>query len=250
VLVGAEFDVQIPDPREPGRNLVSPDGRAVHYRDRVDLLAIDGADAYWMVEHRVVTSAFPAPGVLRLAERCLSWCWAWELFYPGMRIEGTVFNELCEDGARSSTGPVTPRRRGSVSQNRGTYLRRWARAEPAEHPENDLEPVVVQDGAFRRVVVPRARAELAGFGERIAGQVRAMVARDPPRDPVPTARRCAACEFRAPCLSMNLGEDPAALLAAGYVQRNREPLPGQLGGGTWSTGRGAAPPPREFGGPP
>jgi hypothetical protein len=184
--------------------------------------------------------------VLRLTERCLSWCWAWELFYPGMRLEGTVFNELRDDGSTSGGGPVEARRRGSVAQNRGTYLRPWARpAGPV--PEGDLDPVVVEDGAFRRVVVPRGRAELAGFGERLAGQVRAMVAPHPSREPVPSVSRCAACEFRPPCLAMNLGQDPGPSLAAGYVQRRLDPEPGRLGGGTWSVGRGAAPPGRSGG---
>jgi len=47
---------------------------------------------------------------------------------------------------------------------------------------------------------------------------------------------------------MNAGADPARLLAAGYRPRSHDPVPGQLGGGTWSTGRGAAPP--TFGRPP
>jgi hypothetical protein len=199
-----------------------------------------------MVEHRVSADPFPETDVLRLTERCLSWAYAWELFYPGMRIEGTVYNELRDDGSVSPSGPVEPRRRGSVSQNRGTYLRPWA--QPTERPgDGDLAPVVVQNDVFRRVVVPRGGFELAGFGERLAAQVRSMVAVDPETDPRPAVHRCAGCEFRPPCLSMSLGDDPSGLLAAGYVQRSHEPTPGQLGGGTWSTGRGAAPP--DFSGP-
>lgn len=248
VLVGGEFDVQVPDPGRPGRNLVTPAGQPVHYRDRIDLLVIDGADGYWMVEHRLVRGSFTAPDVLRLTERCLSWCWAWELFYPGMRIEGTVFNELRDDVPVPAEGPATPTRRGSIPQSRGTYLRPWAQPDPPLDDPGELDPVVTGDGAFRRVVVPRARAELAAFGERLAVQLDAMTAPDVDRHPAPADRRCAACGFRAPCLTMNLGEDPAALLAAGYVARTHEPTPGRLGGGTWSIGRGAAPP--EFGGPP
>ncbi len=245
VMVNTEFDVQIPDPRRPGQDLATPDGRGVHYRDQVDLLVVDAAEQYWMVEHRVGPGPFLDPDLLRLSERCLSWCWAWELFYPGMRIEGTVFNELRDDLEVPATGPATPTRRGSVAQNRGTYLRPWAQSH-LDDPTQDREPIVTTDGMFRRVVVSRARAELAGFGERMAAQVVTMVSEDVDCHPTPTTGRCAACDFRGPCLTMNLGEDPAALLAAGYTERDHEPVPGQLGGGTWSVGRGAAPP--DFGG--
>jgi hypothetical protein len=159
-----------------------------------------------------------------------------------MRIEGTLFNELRDDGSATADGPVEPRRRGSVTQNRGTYLRPWAPPTERERDEGYGQPVVVENGTFRRVVVPRRRAELASFGERVAAQLRSMTGSDVHCHPTPSARRCVACSFRAPCLTMNLGDDPAGLLAAGYVQRSHDPEPGQLGGGTWSVGRGAAPP--------
>lgn len=242
VLVGAEFDIQVPDPAEPGRGVVAPGGRAVHYRDRIDLLVIDGADGYWMVEHRVRPGPFPEPDVLRLSERCLSWVFAWELFHPGMRIEGTVYNELRDDGAAAPREPVEPRRRGGVAQNRGRAAGATDPTAPAERSgPSGSEPLVVRNDVFRRVVVPRTRTELRRFGERLAAQVRGMVAPEAAVDPRPAASRCARCEFRPPCTSMNLGEDPAGLLAAGYVQRNHDPVPGRLGGGTWG-GRGAVPP--------
>jgi hypothetical protein len=235
VLVGGEFDIQVPDPAEPGRGMVAPGGRAVHYRDRIDLLVLDAADGFWMVEHRVRPGPFPEPDVLRLSERCLSWVFAWELFHPGMRIEGTVYNELRDDGSAAPRAPVRPRRRGGVAQNRG-----GSAAGPLDPGES--EPMVVRNEVFRRVVVPRSRVELRRFGERLAAQVREMAAPEVTVDPRPAVSRCARCEFRPPCTSMNLGEDPAGLLAAGYVQRGHDPTPGRLGGGTWSTGRGARPP--------
>lgn len=105
-----------------------------------------------------------------------------------------------------------------------------------------------QTEAFRRGRLPRSRAKLRGFGERLAVQVREMVDPGLVCYPTPASRRCARCAFRAPCLAMNAGADPARLLAAGYRPRSHDPVPGQLGGGTWSTGRGAAPP--TFGRPP
>jgi hypothetical protein len=63
-------------------------------------------------------------------------------------------------------------------------------------------------------------------------------------DPTPDWVHCRECAFRAPCLTMNRGEDAEPLLAARYRARPEEVLvEGRLGGRTWSTGRGARPNP-------
>ena len=271
VTVTTELDVRVPDPAEPDRDIAAPGLRGVHYRDRPHLVAIDAANRYWLVEHRFVRGPWRSVELLRLEERCLSWCWAFEQAYPGVRVEGTVFNELRTDAEPPVVAPAQPARRGGLPQSGHGYVRPWSAGpesgEPASLAEPGApgaargsagpggpegprgpEPEVVEGALFRRVRLPRARAELASFGARLAAQVTALVSPEVVCYPTPAPGRCARCAFRAPCLAMNAGADTAALLAADYRPRNHDPVPGQLGGGTWSTGRGAAPP--TFGRPP
>ncbi len=51
-----ETDVEalVPDIRERDRGLLAADGRKVLYTERVAMVAADGADEYWVVEHCVV----------------------------------------------------------------------------------------------------------------------------------------------------------------------------------------------------
>lgn len=58
VLVEPEYDVLVPDPAEPSSGLVTAAGAAVRYRGRIDLLAVDQYDAYWIVRHRLVTGGW------------------------------------------------------------------------------------------------------------------------------------------------------------------------------------------------
>jgi hypothetical protein len=61
--------------------------------------------------------------------------------------------------------------------------------------------------------------------------------------PSPSNEACPACRFRAPCEAFYAGDDGEAILAEHYRPRpETAPVPGRLGGVTWSAGRGAAPP--------
>lgn len=243
VQVVAEFDVGVPDPRHPGRELVTSGGRAVRFRDRVDLMVIDDVHAYWLLEHRLVRGPWSDPDVLRRDDRCLSWCWAWEQAYPGIRIEGTIYNELRVGSPEAEQPPPGPR--GTVPQTQGTYLRPWSPAqEPVPSPDYDLR---VRPGAdFRRVQVPRSRAEVAAFGDRLADQLLDMVDPGLRVYPNPFPPHCGRCAFRPPCQAVDAGGDVESLLAASYRERDHEPKPGTLGSTTWSLGRGAAPPPERL----
>jgi hypothetical protein len=245
--VRADIDVRIPDPDQPGRDLVSPDGRPVHYRDNADLLAIDAEHRYWLVEHRVSADPWPNIDVLTLSDRCLAWCWAWEADRPGMHIEGTIYNEVRLGMASPSGGaPAGPRglpeRRGTVGQTDEAYERPWSNPARQERPEPVYETLVEQGSSFRRVQVPRRRAEMTAFGLRLAHQAQEMIADHTVPYPSPTPEHCAPCVFRAPCMAKDSGGDVPALLAAGYNQ-SLDCVPiGKIGATSWSVGRGAAPP--------
>lgn len=234
IQVLAELDVQIPDPRAPDREL-AVGSRAVRYRDRADVLAMDAENGYWMLEHRFVDGAWPDLDALIRDDRAMSWCWAWEHDNPGLHVQGTIYNELHRGGSAIVAPPPGPR--STVAQNRtdGTWL-------PVA-PEYDLQ-VRFGEG-FRRVQVPRRAAEIAAGGERLAEQIAEMIDERTRIYPNPATARCEPCAFRSPCMTLDAsdsGDEAEELLARSYRPRDHETRGGTLGGRTWSLGRGAAPP--------
>ncbi|MGB6514729.1 MAG: hypothetical protein WBF57_17470, partial [Mycobacterium sp.] len=97
--VRIDHDVQalVPDPRDPERGLTTPDGSAVIYTCRIDLLAIDAADEYWVVRHQIVDDWQESDALIR-DEPVVAACWAWEQEYLGMEISGTIHNEVRVNG--------------------------------------------------------------------------------------------------------------------------------------------------------
>jgi hypothetical protein len=251
VLVEADFDVDLADPDRPGSGLFTPSGEHVRYRGRVDLLSVDEHDAYWIVRHRVVREWTPLDELVR-DEEGVAACWAWEQFYLGMEIAGTMHNEmrlpLRSDGEpdRAAAGPE----RGGVAQHEGSgggrsvpqHRRLYAMASEPTEPER-----VVHDTGplFRRTWIRRTRAEVLAAGRQLATEARAMFATDIEVYPSPSRAACRRCPFSAPCVALYEGRaaEAEAILASSYRSRpDEEPVEGRLGGVTWSTGRGAAPP--------
>jgi hypothetical protein len=262
IQVEHPFEVNLPDPAGDDRELVLADGRPVRYQGRVDLLAGDEHDRYWVVAHRVVDRFGPADDLL-LDEELVAACWALEQVYPGMRIAGTVHNEMLLPATppaertawsrlrrrlvhsdrqvrRSGHQRGLPQHEASGGGRSLPYARRGAaRARPAGPAAVD----VVGDGEFRRTRVPRDRAELAAMGARLAAEALEMVDPDLRLYPSPSPEHCGSCQFVAPCLAVERGGDVRAVLEAGYRDRGPERVePGRLGAATWGMGRGAAPP--------
>jgi hypothetical protein len=104
--------------------------------------------------------------------------------------------------------------------------------------------VRVSPPEFRRERIAYTDAEKSGAARRLAIRAAQMIAAPPlGLDPTPQWEHCARCEFRAPCVALNRGEDATALLAERYRPRPPDELePGRLGGQSWGMGRGAAPP--------
>lgn len=96
--------------------------------------------------------------------------------------------------------------------------------------------------AFRRTVLPRNRAVMTSFGDRLSVLAKQMVAPDVDVHDQPTPEHCAPCAFRSPCLAINEGDDPGAILASSYRPRPEDDwVEGRLGAASWSMSRGAAP---------
>jgi hypothetical protein len=268
IQVECRFEVNLPAPAGGGWELVLPDGRPIRYRGRVDLLAGDERDRYWVVAHRLV-DRFGTAEELLLDEELVAACWAVERFYPGMRIAGTIHNEMLLDPSLPADRPAPPTpwsrlRRRPVHSDR--QIRRSGRRHQRGIPQHEAsgggrslpyarrgrrrggppDPAAVAsegDGGFRRTRIPRGRAELEAAGARLAAEALDMV--DPALRlyPNPAPEHCGSCQFVEPCLATERGGDVRAVLAAGYRDRGPERVePGRLGAATWGTGRGAAPP--------
>ncbi len=263
VLTEPEYEVTVLDPARQTAGLVTASGEAVRYRGRIDLMAVDGQDAYWIVRHRLVDGAWPPTEELAADEEAVTACWAWEQFYIGMAITGTIWNELrwpsWSAGEPESfwprrarwRRPLLRRRAGvqpavrqhepsgggrSIPQHRRMYAqaRQARRAAPVEQQVS---------GGFRRTWLRHSPAEVAGAGHRLGTDVAEMIRDDLAVDPSPSDRHCPACPFLGPCQAQFAGQDPEAILSSRYRQRPPDSLQeGRLGGGAWSTGRGAAPP--------
>jgi hypothetical protein len=234
IRIDTDFEVNIPDPATPGAHLLTPDGEEIRYSDRVDLLAIDSDDAYWVVQHRLVTDGWADHDALQLDERTITWCWAWPLFYLGMQITGTVYNEIRADPGQP--GPVAPQQAGHQQvHHRRMYARSGTVTGERLHAEGT--------DAFHRTHIRRGEAELAAAGACLATEISTATSTDLKIYPSPEPGVCARCSYRSPCLVLNQGDDATAELSRSYRHRSPEPVQeGRLGGVTWSMNRGAAPP--------
>jgi hypothetical protein len=232
--VNTDFEVDIPDPGMPGANLILPAGDEIRYYDRVDLLAIDSDDAYWVIQHRLVTDSWANHDDLQLDERTIAWSWAWPQFYLGMGITGTVYNEVRADAGELGVQAQAPAGHQEV-RHRRMYARSGTVSGERLHAQGT--------DAFRRTQIRRGEAELAAAGADLAAEVTTAARADLEIYPSPAPGVCAGCSYRSPCVMLNQGDDATAELSKSYRVRPPEPVQeGRLGGVTWSMNRGAAPP--------
>jgi hypothetical protein len=256
VLVEVDFSADLPDPAGVDSALPMARGQHIRYQGRLDLLGLDEHDAYWVTRHRVVREWTPLDALVR-DEETVAACWAWEQYYIGMEITGTIYNEmrlptgaqLVADADRPPAGEAR-RERGGVPQHEGSgggrsipqHRRLYARStEPVDSSR------VVQDTAplFRRTWIRRSRDEIVQAGGQLAAEAREMFNREVFVYPSPSESACRRCSFAAPCMALyeGRGAEAETILDSSYRSRPlEEVVEGRLGGVTWSTGRGAAPP--------
>ncbi|MGO8862812.1 MAG: hypothetical protein ACLQRH_18910 [Acidimicrobiales bacterium] len=256
VLVEVDFSADLPDPAGADSVLRTARGQHVRYQGRLDLLGVDEHDAYWITRHRVVREWTPLDALAR-DEEAVAACWAWEQYYIGMEVTGTIHDEmrlptgalLVGDADRPPVGEA-PRERGgvpqheasgggrSIPQHRRLYARSTEPADPAR---------VVHDTAalFRRTWIRRSRSEIIRAGRQLAAEAREIFSPEVVVYPSPSVSACRRCPFAAPCMALyeGRGAEADAILDSSYRSRPRvQSEEGRLGGATWSTGRGAAPP--------
>src|SRR3982074_1515970 len=167
VRVNTDFDANVPHPTAMGIDLVAPGGGPIHYQGRVDALVVDAYDAYWIMDHRVVVDGeWENLNQLLLDEQSIAACWAWEIFYYGMKIAGTIHNELRLDAPATpdeapGMAPTAPPLRPEPGADVPAYDVRGRGGldmDAVRIPEERVQ--VSGNEAFRRTRIPRTRAEL------------------------------------------------------------------------------------------
>ncbi len=249
IRVASDFEVNIPDPGRPGQDLGAPGTMPllpIRYRGRCDVLALDGYDAYWIIDHRIAGETWADLDQLLLDEEGVAACWALQHFDPGMKIAGVIYNEL------RKAVPTEPRAAAIPSCSVLTkpdvvqkLLPRLPSRGLYKQAVRDPEHRVEQQGNvfFRRTAIARSQTELENAGRQIA--LEALEIADPDRPPYanPVWETCSACTYRPPCMAMNEGADAGAILESSYRKRTDDEFePGRLGGSTWSVDRGSVPP--------
>jgi hypothetical protein len=244
VKIGHDVGGLVPDPRDPERGLTTPDGAAVTYTCRIDLLAVDAADEYWVVRHLILDDWQELDALIG-DEAAVAACWAWEQEYLGMEISGTIHNQVRITGPLDrpvADGTARIRVHQSEASGGGRAIpqhrrlsARTSRSDESGHIEQSTA------GFVRRTRIRRSRAEIGAVGAQIGAEAVEMCG-EPAIYPT-FAAHCLACEFLAPCRAIVEGTDPEPLLAAKFRPRpaddQRKP---RLGQATWGFGRGAAPP--------
>ncbi len=244
VKIQHDVTALVRDPLDPEVGLLTPDGSGVVYACRVDLLAVDATDEYWVVRHQIVDDWRTAEELV-FDEEATAACWAWEQDYIGMEIAGTIHNEIRIDGPLdlpadqpATARPVAQHEPSGGGRSIPQHVRLAARdTRPADGGRTEQRTA----GILRRTRIRRSRDEIAAVGSLMAAEALEMTGA-PATYPSP-GPHCLACEFMAPCLTMFEGADPEPLLEVHFHRRSddAEQTP-RLGQATWGFGRGAAPP--------
>jgi hypothetical protein len=247
VLVETDFEVDALDPRKPETALLTGDGEIIRYAGRVDMLAVDEHDAYWIVRHRVVDADWPPTEQLVADEEGVAACWAWEQFYLGMTIAGTIYNELRSHLKRPGRRWFRPKPRAvrqhepsgggrSIPQHRRMYAQ-------AREPRRLKAIEQVTKHNVRRTWLRRDPAAVQEAGRRLAADLAEMTRAGLDVYPEPSDDNCPPCPYLTPCQVLRQGGDAEPMIASRYRRRPPEqPEEGRLGGRAWGMGRGAAPP--------
>lgn len=206
--VRSQFDISLPDPADADRGLITPDGRPLQYRVRIDLAVIDDHELYWLVEHRIVAgSQWPELDELRLDEQALTRSWAWQLSFLA-KLEGTIYNEL---------------RMATPSEDKPKVKLRAIPGAGGIITQRSTE-------TFRRTHIPRTELEIDRRGAAVALEMQDMTDLSVRIYPNASWENCSGCAYRPPCLAMSQGTEESPILDTAYRKRVGEDFePGKLG---------------------
>jgi len=253
-----EYWAPIPDPANPGSDLVNSAGREIRYLGRVDQLVSDLNDEYWIADHRIVGNEWEDDDQLLLDLEGMAALWATEQTYPQLRIAGIVYNELRMDAEPGSLlGLNFEEADGFDARAAGRTMRRPRHVhtrrsplspEPPDPLEAILSPQLSAEGQavdyidsretgewFRRTYVRRGRTSVRNIGLLVAAEAMLVATPELPVYPTPSEENCGTCIFQAPCLAMTAGADPGPILEESFRLRTEEE--GEEERLRWSVGR-------------
>ena len=193
------------------------------YRGKLDVLAVDKDDWYWIIDHKTAARLEEQGPFLELDEQCGSYAWAVQK-QLGIRVAGVIYNELYKGH------PLPPnlnknQREGrwySVNRQQDTSyemaLHTLTEANEPLHLYEDYLTFLRNDGKqyVRRTITQRSQEELENLGMQIAGEVVDML-EDPKIYPNPDKFSCRWCDYQLPCLATNDGSDVKWILKENYV---------------------------------
>ncbi len=246
VKINLDVKALVHDPGDPEFGLQVHDGSPVVYPCRIDLVAVDAVDDYWVVCHQIVDEWQDVDDLVR-DEQAVAACWAFEHDYIGVQIAGTIHNEVRTTGPLRypPDGSATKRMPKAVAQHEpsggGRSLPQHQRVS-ARSSRGDTTNRTEQRtaGVLRRTRVRRSRDEITSVGMLIAAEAVDMTSW--PTIYPTFAAHCHDCEFAAPCSAITVGTDAEPLLHNDFRPPSDEPSKPRLGQSTWGFGRGAAPP--------
>jgi hypothetical protein len=246
VKINLDVEALVPDPDDAERGLMVHDGSPVIYPCRIDLVAADAADEYWVICHEIVDDWRDIDTWVR-DEQAVAACWAFEHDYIGVKIAGTIHNEVRIAGPLTlpAAGSAKKRLPKAVPQHEpsggGRSLPQHQRASAQAAGRAAIDRTEQRTaGVLRRTRIRRTRHEITSVGSLIAAEALDMTGW--PTIYPTFAGHCRDCEFNAPCAALTAGQDAELLLQNGFRRRPGESRKPRLGQATWGFGRGAAPP--------
>lgn len=190
------------------------------YQGRVDLV-VEDEFGYWIVDHK---TAAQLAGVdwLPLDDQCGSYAWALQKML-GLKIRGVIYSEL----RKKAPHPPLVLKNGQLSKNKqqDTSLEMYLAAIKENNLDEDdytefLDYLVENPKDwFRRTPVQYTQRQLELQEERIKLEAREMLM-NPNIYPSPSRINCQGCQFFAPCLAVQEGSDPQAILDEQYEKRS------------------------------
>jgi hypothetical protein len=216
-----EFTIKIVDRQFGSQHWKMWQGLPVTYGGRVDMLAIDTLERYWIFDWktaaRLSTGEPNAPDdYLFLDSQITSYCWAFKVL--GLNVAGFVYHEQ-KKAIPVEPEPLKTARLGRMySTNKQmdcdweTYERTVSEndVDGYEHGRYDEFIQYLKDfgGVFhKRHQIERTHTELVNAGLDIYNEALDMTDPDLRIYPAPGRFACGFCAFQDPCLGKNRGDD-------------------------------------------